>query len=361
MRCERACAWALAGVVSFAPHAYAQKEGGVVGSRLGGPDSISHLAREADAIVVATSDPPVPGQPFILSVERVVTGNGVGPALAAFPPEELDQERHPLPLHGLWFLKREGHRWTVLPPLQGSSRPGAFLIAGPPGDLPEAYRYAPDDSPADKLVQELRAAVEARADGLVDLMVYDQLFHFVFPRQGLACARAVASSSHRGRCAAVRLAREWDTVAARRVAALVSSGYPVAPRFLEQVSRLNDPAAVPALEQTLDVVGVGPGDVQESVARALRNIHDAASVPLLARLLDSPSRTIEYYGVSGLALFAKSAPRGGPDDVDRDPLRLIDAGSDRHLFDGNPELYVENWKSWWAAYKSRQAAGPARP
>lgn len=335
-----------------------------VGQGYGGPGgmlSLPELTSAADAIVVAAPDgPPEPLQNLRLVVRRVVKGDPGLTTLVTAWPDDVALPAQPVDFYGLWFLKREGDRWSVLPPVASSRAAQDLLLTVPEGDLPEPFRYAAGDPGLDKVVQELRAAVFGASDTALLSRTYDALATVTRPQASLAYEHiGELGPGHVEACPTVRLIREWDASVTESVYARLQDGQTVPAGLVAALCTVDDAAALPALSSLLDLLGTGLGEVQRCVAKALRNIHSEATLPLLARLLDAGDPESQYFGVSGFALFANNYL---PGDEARDSPRAagpyttratLAHGPSIEEFFTNMDWHVEYWRTWQSCVPCR--------
>lgn len=328
------------------------------------PAGIPGLAYQADVVLVGSVK--ITAQSgFSVTLEiqpkRAVKGSLDGAGLSPSGPVTWQAWANPITGagtgYGLWFLKRDlaTGAWSVIPATVGTRRFAATFIPLPQGDLPAGRQYAASDPMIDKIVDELWVGAGS-ANNTIASAAYEAILSVIGP-----ASPGVPSSFehvddlgavHRATCPSVMLAAQWDVSTIARVEGFLGQyPYGSVPRgFVASLCQVRDSAALPGLTRLLDG-GLGGAPVQGCVGAALRNIHTSGALPLLARLLESPDRSLEYLGVTGFGLHANNFPPGSGSGGSRrggarTAATLANTPSVR-AFNLDPNRYLSFWKAWY--------------
>jgi hypothetical protein len=260
---------------------------------------------------------------------------------------------------GLWFLsagdKPEVYR--ILPIMSGSV-PFEMTILPTLPSLPPNWR-APSQSaaPLELVLRELAAYLEVNTGSVLGGEFLSQV--------------AASPGSELARLYTQMTTSSSPVVLSAGIAGLIRSGDVTGLAFLQSASgnigsslaqavceyANGNPRGVVVLGE-LATTSRSVARLQECAAYALRRIHTRESLPLLASLLDSPSPTIRYEGVAGLASYANSGliPNEPPLLVDGVPTsRAQSAISTAETQDNFPTLdtfrkdeqrFIAFWKQW---------------
>jgi hypothetical protein len=343
--------------------------------------STDWLARDADAVVVGeTLSGAQTGNSFalVLSVTRTLKGDVAAGAAVDVVGSVRNSSTGVLQmkLYGLWFLKRAGDRWELLPvfpncltlntgcfvPLSKTASPGTVATDSPPATT------------GDRVALELVAALE---QGYTSPMQVDTL---AWAFNGLGRRPFVT-----GLCRILRanpdpelrfigltgmLGGPDETSALAEIADNVNLIPKLKASAVLVISlcgiRSTDPAAVLSLGR----LSADP-NTERCAAMSLDFIHTRETLPFLVRLLDSTDPKAREYAIQGLSRFVENLPIAEANDqitgkshLPQGPTPYRTAETDRYSL-GNRWLrsdseteYLRFWKSWWASMKDE--LGPAR-
>lgn len=332
-------------------------------------EPIADLVAAADVIVVATLATP-PGDRGVtglrLAVKRTLKGphadvlDAVSAApLFAVPGREI---------HGLWFLKAEGASKVVLP----HRRPAQLttdVVIGLPTAAPAPTGGSRE--PLDRVAAELLAAMRSPADAEAVAPAFGAAFDIAWTFEEDAAAERpqtrVASRT------VTELTRALDAGVVARVEAEIAAGrHDRLPMELALgLYRLADPAVAPGVIRLARATRALPdGDdpqrrrlLHRAAVQALRNIHSAEMLPVLAELLDSPDLEIAYFAVMAFGEHALGYPPhrgGGARGQPTGPYAR--SAVSRHmpayrLFMAGSPYYLDFWRRWYACLPCRLESG----
>jgi hypothetical protein len=344
------------------------------------PQSLATLEREADLIVVGSATGGNnTGSDWALTIQvsRVVKGDSalagqVIPAAWTSPAG-----RRPVPAGaslatnpGLWFLKRSSSAWGVLPWMQGDVQVTQIFIEVPAGPIAEAYSYGRQTAVLDSVASEVCAAIEggvpAAARLALDPALLDELNS---PAVHAYYQRAATSTEPGSKILGLSgLIRSGDATALRSamqslpVSANYQREYGVLLSSVRHEFRSADSASVTALGQAISGTSI-PLPFRRAAARALAAIHNAATLPYLAMLLDDPDFELRVEAIGGLGAFANGLPVQTTADVPS--LRYLQLPKSAPYMTSdtianlvmransrNEVKYLSFWKTWWLQHRS---------
>lgn len=341
------------------------------------------LADQSDAIVVArvqSGQQTGPAASMVLSISRLVKGDlspgAVISVSATVASARTSATRTLTQMYGLWFLTRRNGQWISLPVIQGgASLETAGYIPLLATTSPAAVSsLSPPVSSYDQIALELAAALQAYTDP-------SQIYPLALHLSGISASTTLPSLY-----SALRLSPDPETKfvglagllgTGDQVSALaeIAANVDAAPRLHTrsliaiQISGTRNPD--PSVIQSLNKIASSTDpSMQRAAAMGLENIHSQAALPSLAQLLDSNDPVAREAAMSGLSRFVDSLPiqttqntlngRGllaqGPTPY-RTPETDKYSLSRRPLSSANEAEYLQFWKSWWAAVKSKLAPG----
>ena len=268
---------------------------------------------------------------------------------------------------GIFFLKQNGGAWLLTPTVTGGAPFDQSYIPVPFGPLPPSYAYAASASAATKLSFEIAAAAEDGGTGAVIARIAGSGALDDLGQATLQPIWAQLSSSSSDLARAIGLGGQIRAGSAPAIAA-VASASPSGFTALAQdhlsaavcAYRGTDPAGVASLG-ALATSTYGDG-MKFCAAHALRSVHTAAAVPLLASLLDSGSLALQYEAVAGIASFAMGLPVQTNASVSNLGFLTLSGGvqegasamasnfPSQRTFLKAPQQYTSFWKNWLATH-----------
>lgn len=354
---------------------------------LGGEFPVTVAARQADIIAVARLESVAAATPALANVQlqitRVVKGESVPAYLAAeFTPSAMNQPPgfgvgHLIGKTGLWFLKRDGGKYVVVPLGTGDFVfDQAFLIL-PTSELPNpasvitglpassgSVREAVMAALVDSYLSSTNPNVHLRDLVLVSLDRNMARFDSDEDRQlATAAAKALIGSKLPDRkivslVSGIRLGDESAfSSLAQEAAALESERlFPLIAFALGTEYRPNGEASIEPLRRLIGL-HLKSGNFDAAVAGALSKIGTKAVLPAMVSLLDSENSgavLVAARFLSDYTLFADAQgaiPVLGPGEGRiKGPwatpaTRAFSAGAQSSL---TPQDYASFWKAWWA-------------
>ncbi len=342
----------------------------VFGDQVG---ALDRLADKADAVVVGEIQS---GQQaghsvtLVLLVVRAIKGDLANGTLLNVSGEVRNSLTAQLvgKTCGLWFLKQNDSRWTVLPVLQSPSLldTGAFVpflkteLGGPISTtlLPETV--------GDKVASELVTALKQGNLGGLQLHILSSTVTMFGERPFITdLFRALRAESDPNlkfigltgllgtsdeRSAMAEIADNVDSIAKLRGSTLLG----------RKICGNQNPD--PAVVSSLGRISLYPG-MAACAATALAAIHTRQTLPFLAQLLDSKDPAAREQAVRGLSRFVENLPIRQRDDnitgkslIPQGPAPYRSADTDRFslsrrlltLTGESDAEYVQFWKLWWA-------------
>ncbi len=277
---------------------------------------LSALLSQAGSVVVATaiqSESTTNGLSLHLEVLRSIKGQeeqgreiqAVWPSRA---PIASERAKNLLTKTGIWFLKQSDSTWNILPLVMGDIQPMDLYIRVPPGDLPAMYAYGSDAQPNVRLVKEIEAAAVNPLTSYTTARTVRDLDNGL----GSALVQGVFSSFSQSSSLPVKVAgvngqlRNSTPQAATALLSLAPDTLSVDTQ--NQLSRemcgyrSTDPSAIATLSIFLGAQ-YSPA-MRFCAAHALREIHTAKTMPVLATLFNDPVSRIRYDAVIGVARYA---------------------------------------------------------
>lgn len=334
------------------------------------------LADRADAVIVGellTGQQTGRSLSFSIAATRVIKG-GVSPGalLNVVALSRVSMFRTLGGNYGVWFLRRTGAQWRLLPIMPSiAALEASGYFPTPRANSPLSLNTAtPPITVSDHISVELAAAVQNYSDprnlfklayGLMGInessLIRDIYFHF----------RANADPEVRF----VGMSRSFGSDDDVQVLGEIASNIHLIPKLHVRglivssiCGRSNpDPRAVGYLE----VISQSSNQaIQKCSAMALMYIHTREALPALARLLDSPDPTTREYAMGGLSRFVDNLPiptatntANGKALVPRGPQPYRTAETDKYslskrwLGQANQTEFLIFWKSWWATTKDK--------
>lgn len=326
------------------------------------PASVASLSHAADVVVVGSAVSRVVAggaTSFLLEPVRVLSGSFTTPASVIVPGVTAARTDASAPVHGLWFLRRSGDTWEVLPVVVGAALLEQALIPLPEGPLGLPYSYGPDAPVIDKVVQELRAAQQAPA---TSAGAY-QALATIRARQSVDSFRHLSElpPQHQDTCPVASLVRSWDSETIDRVrgALQAASGTDF---LLQGLCDIEGPAAVTGLVGLLDLTPPG-GPEERCVLEALRTIHTTDALAALAPFLTASELDKQYVAISAFALAANGYPPGDTSDTTGTGGPLTTVHTLRHFpsfeeFNRDPASHAAFWQVWWECEDCRTDTVP---
>lgn len=370
---------------------------------LPGPD-LRRQIQESDAIVVArilNGTTSVAGDrvssDIVLRVDRVlkgvlVSGTDINATIEGrgdfvFPQTSV----RPAPdLYGIWFLKSEGGKYTLLPPAPDYGELYRAVVQLPAEAPAGEQGRTPAESVRNELLSALRWLTRAHGDELrpttqVETVGNRRVPHITFSKYGGQAAGLTDNlrklPAEILRSAYLQLADEESPhLRSIAISGLISINDPEGPKraaaelkalsasahvnpivqSLSGYHNANDPDAVRAIARLAETDLPIPL-LKENASYALRVLHTKEAVPVLIALLDSDEAPVRANALAGICLFVRNAVTVTPDAVrtmswmsSREPAPLRTAETDRFCWiGGTPEEaarltdHVAFWKDWW--------------
>ena len=337
------------------------------------------LADKADAVVVGEV---ISGQQtgrslaFILSVIRTLKG-----ALA--PGEKLDVSGGPVALsyngpigahYGIWFLKKSGTQWGLLPINQRIvTLDSSGYLPLPKADPSKIVGImAVPATMNDKMAVEIVAGIQAYSDRR---QISAMAWNLILLRQSsiLPALNQSLRSNPDPEIRFVGLIGMLCEGGDKEVSALeeIANSLASSPRFSTKsiltilVSGTSTPH--PGAIQPLGRIAAS-SDIwlQKAAASAFANIHSHEAVPFLAQFLYSTDSQVRMSAILGLSRFVENLPIATASNIPNGkslvpqgptPYRTVD--TDKHsrlnhpIGPANEAEFVAYWKSWWVAMKDK--------
>jgi hypothetical protein len=341
------------------------------------PESLVHLQQSADLIIVGTTTAATQSSTVAdlsIRVSRVIQGDEtfVGSSIAAHwnsghMNTTVREGTAPLNGSGIWFLQKASNGWRVLPVLQGAADFKDLFFPTSSGPLPNAYAYSEASSAVDKLASEIGTAIEAdNGEGFQLLALHSGLLREMkSPVWGRLYQRMADSTSPERKVLGLSgLIRDGNGSALTAAAPIVASlGENRAQAMLllsiRDYFRATDTDSVAAVGHAATDSKNNPA-FREAAAYALAAIHNAASLPFLAALLDDTDQNLRIQGIRGIASFANGLAVQTSEGVpslahlqlpEKAPYKTADTVA--HLALGPQGIarqepyYLSFWKDWW--------------
>lgn len=253
--------------------------------------------------------------------------------------------------HGIWFLRRTGDRWIVLPPTIGRL-PLLFSFIAASSISPSLGTVT---SPEDGLLIELVAALSLDSGGNSAEVFLTMGAIGSLSANGLKLGETLFTSQNdrERRLGVAMLLRSSSKQAAAKLADLAN----IEIQADTQNTMARSLCQYRAVSAT-DIADVGklsshvyPPAIRRCAIYSLRSVHSEASLPFLKMSLDDTEASTRYDAIFGIAAFALKMPMqtGVPvfpaPDSSEEFLRHFPSYD---AFSKDEPFYVDYWKSWLA-------------
>ena len=331
---------------------------------------LSALLNQADSVVVATvtqSENTADSLALRLEVLRRIkgqekAGHDIQAVWSSSAPTANERAKNLLTKTGIWFLKQSDSTWNILPLVMGDIQPMDLYIRVPPGDLPTMYAYGSEAQPNVRLVKEIEAAavnpltsytaartVKDLDNGLGSTLVQGVFSSFSqsssLPMKVAGVNGQLRNSTPQAAAALLSLAPDTLSVDTQNQLSREMCGY-----------RSTDPSAIATLSIFLGAQ-YSPA-MRFCAAHALREIHTAKTMPVLASLFNDPVSRIRYDAVIGVAQYAMGFPVASAEDKhtvvsNYRPGPEVTQEMREHFptepkFEENEQEYISYWTKWLA-------------
>ncbi len=339
------------------------------------PQSVVALQQTADLIVNASSAQVVQNGStvvtFSLNVIRVIKGDPslVGVSIGASWAGGRQSVAPTSSASGIWFLRKAGGSWQVIPVVQGAMQLSAVYFPAP-ANLLSAYAYGQSATLREILASELASAVESNdgynfslyslQSGLLDDL-QSPIIELLYERMATS---ANLDNQLLGLSGLIRSGNASALTSAIQKAPAAPSGDPAIGILLRSIR--DDFRATSA--NSVAVLGVAAtsssnpnSTFREAAGHALAAIHTSATLPFLATLLDDSDLNLRVEAVGGMGAFANGLPTQTKASVASLSYLQLPAGAPyktdatvANLAFGvqaitrNQASYLSFWKSWWS-------------
>lgn len=341
------------------------------------------LADQADAVVVGEL---LSGQQsgrslaFVLSVTRTIKGDLTpGATVNVSGSTRLSLTRSLRGHYGIWFLKKTGSQWRLLPVMPGAAalEASCYFPVSKASSPASVSTPSPPVTTSDRIAVELAAAIQSYTDPR-------QLFNLAYGLLGVRQSALVRDLYRALRAHPdpeirfIGLTQSFGPDDDLLALAEMANNLDLIPKLHTSgmlvpsiCGRRNaDPRAIQHLGR---IASSSNPNVQKCAAQALAYIHTRETLPILAQLLVSADAVTREYAMRGFSRFVDNLPIPTPHNI-LDGKDLIPQGptpyrtpetdkyslSTRSLGRADQTEYLLFWKSWWASVKDKLMA-PGQP
>jgi hypothetical protein len=271
--------------------------------------------------------------------------------------------------NGLWFLRRSGGKWELLPAMEGDVAFADAFFAAPLEPLSSAYSYSTSATIVDSVASETAFAIEnAPPDSFrLQYLHMGPLDRFNSPVIQLLYQRLASSTATDKRILGLAGQIRGGSAAALSMASQGASSFAglalengVLLQSVQAWFRAVDPASVGVLGHVAVDAENGNLPFRRAAAFALAAIHTKEALPYLATLMTDADPELRAESVRGLGSFANGLPvqtmAGVPSlahlqPQPNSPYRTEDTITHHPLniqfIEENESTYLTFWKAWW--------------
>ena len=270
---------------------------------------------------------------------------------------------------GVWFLRRAGQAWNVMPVVQGAIDLSMTYYPSPAGPIDSACAYDQNATEQDKLAAEISSGIEASRSSVIqfNFLFESGLLDDLNSQPVLLLYKRLAGSLYADKrlLGLSGLIRQGDATALERAAqtAAADQNNAAEAALLSSVRggfRNTDPTAVAIPGAAATNSSNGNMAFRQAAAHALAAIHTAPALPFMAALLDDPDPGLRVEAAGGIGSFANGLAvqtQAGVPSLAHLQFPAVAAykNSDtvahfalgRAIAD-NESFYVSFWRSWWS-------------
>jgi hypothetical protein len=343
--------------------------------------STDRLADDADAVVIAETLSGVQtgrSVSLVLSVTRTIKGDVAAGATLDVLAYVGDSSSgvFQTKLYGLWFLKRAGDGWKLMPVIPNSPivNLGYYVPFSKTASPATVATDSPPATAGDRVALELVAALEQGYASRWQLGMLASAFTELRSRPFVTGLCRILRANPDPELKFIGLTRMLGSPDETSALAEIADNVDLIPKLKASAVlvpalcgiRSTDPAAVLSLGR----LSADP-NTKRCAAMSLGFIHTRETLPFLARLLDSTDPKAREFAMQGLSSFVENHPIAEANDQitgksyrPQGPTPYRTAETDRYslsnrlLGSESDTEYVRFWKSWWASVKDE--LGPAR-